>query len=45
MSLHDFLDENRQAILNLAEQKTIALAALRPVSDELRRACRYSLIS
>lgn len=37
MSLHDFLITNRKAILLLAEKKTVALAALRPMSDELKK--------
>lgn len=37
MSLRDFLRENRTAILVLSEERTVALAALRPVSDELQK--------
>ncbi len=37
MSLYSFLGENRNVILALSEKKTVALAALRPVSDELQK--------
>jgi signal transduction histidine kinase len=37
MLLHDFLLKNREDILNRSEIRTVALGALRPVSNELQR--------
>jgi len=37
MTLPEFLEKNKKAILALAEKKTIELAALRPSSDELQK--------
>ncbi len=37
MSLLQFLIDHRSQILDLSEKKTIELAALRPISDELRK--------
>lgn len=37
MTLHDFLEKNKEEILVLSEKKTIELAALRPNSDELQK--------
>ena len=35
--LHEFLKENEQEILDMAEKKTLALAGVRPSSEQLKK--------